>query len=235
MFKVIVVLHQGSGSPQGPSWTPKWSLMITHQRVPYQRVPYQSVPSKGSPKKGSPSKFVVFSCRPPVFSKRPLRDTLNVHKSRMYTKQESYMGLGDCIICTPTGLPNMGGGDGVPPPIRMIFSGHSRPLFRHPLHQQIFFLGFKKNFGQTIFFGRERYFFFRKKHFCQKKFLVQKNFWSNFFCPNKNFSPKKFWSKKKILVRKKCLSPKKFLAEKNLSLNKKPSTSLTQALSLSGV
>ena len=29
MFMVIVVLHQGSGNPHGPSWTPKWTLKLT--------------------------------------------------------------------------------------------------------------------------------------------------------------------------------------------------------------
>ena len=28
-FMVIVVLHQGSGNPHGPSWTPKWTLKLT--------------------------------------------------------------------------------------------------------------------------------------------------------------------------------------------------------------
>ena len=66
--------------------------MITYQRVPDQRVLDQSVRHKGSRKKGSRSNIGPFSVRPAQFSKRPEGDTLNVHKSRLYTNQDIHMG-----------------------------------------------------------------------------------------------------------------------------------------------
>ena len=127
--------------------------MITYQRVPDQRVPDQSVPHKGSRKKGSRSNFGTFLVRPAQFSKRPEWDTLNVHKSRMYTTQYIHMGVWDHMKC--------GGGAPFPPssPVPSI-----KKMGLKNLGQKTFGSNFFRSFKDLV-----------KQNFVPKKFVYEKN------------------------------------------------------------
>ena len=140
---------------------------ITYQRVPDRRVPDQSVPHKGSRKKGSRSNFGTFLVRPAQFSKRPEWDTLNVHKSRMYTTQYIHMGVWDHMKCIPIWLPNIWGGAPFPPssPVPSIKKNGfekfgSKKIWVKKLLGQIFFRSFKD---------------LVKQNFVPKKFVYEKN------------------------------------------------------------
>ena len=120
IFVAATEKHSYEGTPPDTEQSQMQSLGLQMRpkkfdyisKGPDSKGPESKRPLQRVPKKWSPSKFGVLSVRPTIFSKRPLGDTLNVHKSRMYTKQESYMGVGDCMICTPTGLLNMVARDG---------------------------------------------------------------------------------------------------------------------------
>ena len=65
-------------------------LHIKGSRIKGSRIKASCI--KGPKKKGPAATFPPFSVRPAQFSMRSEGDTLNVHKSRLYTNQDIHMG-----------------------------------------------------------------------------------------------------------------------------------------------